>query len=127
MERWTKKQKEEYLKSQQQYIIKKINFIMKKYPSIKYNIKFRNGKSKTGGTILTTVETNFKTFIFSNSLIIALLPGELDNLIKHECAHAIIPETGHGEHFIKVCNKLKCSKRWQKGKVNNIQVYSNMR
>jgi ribulose 1,5-bisphosphate synthetase/thiazole synthase len=112
MERLTKKWKEEYLKLCQQHVIKKVTSIMKNYPSIKYNIKFRNGKRVTAGTIWTDTKTNFKTFIFSNYNIMILLPYELDNLIKHECAHAIIDETGHGEHFVKVCKKLKCSKKW---------------
>jgi|WetSurMetagenome_2_1015567.scaffolds.fasta_scaffold789223_2 hypothetical protein len=125
MERLTKKWKEEYLKSRQQHVIKKVTSIMQKYPLIKYNIKFRNGKLNTAGTILTDVKTKFKTFIFSNYIIMILLPYELDNLIKHECAHAIIDETGHGEKFTSVCKKLKCSKKWHSRKAN-MDVYGSL-
>jgi hypothetical protein len=125
MERLTKKWKEEHLKSRQQYVIKKVTSIMKKYPVIKYNIKFRNGKRSTAGTIWTDTKTKFKTFIFSNYIIMILLPYELDNLIKHECAHAIIDETGHGEHFVKVCKKLKCSKKWHFREAN-MDVYGEL-
>lgn len=109
----------EFLKSKQKYVIKKINTIMKPHPKIKYEIKFRNGKKNTFGTVLDDPKTNFKTFIFSNYWIQALLPYELDGLIKHECAHAISDtEHGHGKKFKTICNQLKCQKKWQSRKVN---------
>jgi hypothetical protein len=55
-----------FLESKQQYIIQKVTNIMKSHPSIRYEIKFRNGKMKTAGTILEDERTHFKTFVFSN-------------------------------------------------------------
>jgi predicted metal-dependent hydrolase len=115
----------DYLKSKQKYVIKKVNSIMKHYPSKKYEVRFRNGKVKTAGTVLQDTKTHFTTFVFSNYLIQAFYPYELDNLIKHECAHVISDDT-HGEKFKKICKKLKCSKKWQQKNIDKIDVYSNM-
>jgi len=116
----------EFLQLKQKYTITKVNAIMRYYPSEKYEIRFRNGKIKTAGTVLEDKKTHFKTFIFSNYWIQALLSHELDNLIKHECAHAISDMCGHGNRFIKICKKLKCSKKWQTSRTENINVYSSM-
>jgi hypothetical protein len=95
----------EFLKLKQQYVIKKVNDIMKSHPKIKYDIQFRSGKIKTAGTVLEDPKTHFKNFIFSNYWIQAFLKYELDGLIKHECAHAISDNT-HGNKFIMTCNKM---------------------
>jgi hypothetical protein len=55
------------------------------------------------------------------------LTYELNNLIKHECAHAIAPiHENHGNKFKKICKKLKCSKKWQSAIPEKISVYSSM-
>lgn len=115
----------DFLKMKQRYVINKVNSIMKSHPSIKYDIKFRDGKIKTAGTILEDPKTHFKTFVFSNYWIKAFFTYELTNLIKHECAHAI-SDSSHGEKFIQTCKKLGCSKKWQARKTDNIDVYAVM-
>jgi len=54
----------DFLKLKQKYIIKKINSIMKSHPSIRYEIRFRNGKRKTAGTVLEDPKTHFKHLYF---------------------------------------------------------------
>lgn len=116
----------EFLKRKQIFVINKITSIMKNYPQVKYDIKFRNGKKNTAGTILYDPKTHLNTFIFSNYWIVAMFTTELVNLIKHECAHAISDAVGHGEKFKKICNDLKCQKRWQTRSIKNMKVYGCM-
>ena len=116
---------DEFLKSKQLYVVRKINSIMKSYPRVKYDIKFRNGKQKTFGTVLQDPKTHFVNFVFSNYWIKALFTYELSNLIKHECAH-VISDDQHGKKFVEACKKLKCSKKWQVAKPENVDVYSSM-
>lgn len=118
---------EKLLKSKQKFVIQKVNSIMRSYPDIKYEIKFREGKRKTLGTVLDNPKTNFKTFIFSNYWLKALFTYELVGLIKHECAHAISDtERGHGKKFKKICSSLKCPKKWRTRAASNIDVYGEM-
>jgi hypothetical protein len=105
------------LKRRQQYVIKKVTTIMQPHAAIKYSIQFRDGKIKTAGTILEDVETQFKQFIFSNYWIQILSVRDLNDLIKHECAHAL-SHGGHGSDFKKICEKIKCSKKWQFAKTD---------
>jgi hypothetical protein len=114
-----------FLKMKQDYVIRKVRSIMKSYPSIKYDIRFRNGKVKTAGTVLTDPKTHFHNFVFSNYWIKAFFTYELLNLIKHECAHAITPG-GHGPKFVAVCKKLGCAAKWQHGIPTSIDVYASM-
>ena len=116
---------EAFLKSKQSYVVRKINSIMKSHPKIKYDIKFRSGKQKTFGTALQDSKTHFVNFIFSNYWIKALFTYELSNLIKHECAH-VIGDNTHGKKFVETCKKLKCSKKWQVAKPENVDVYASM-
>jgi hypothetical protein len=115
----------EFLKERQQYVIMKINVIMRLHPSKKYEIKFRNKKIKTAASVLQEVKSPyFITFIFSNYWIQKLVLYELENLIKHECAHAILNnEHGHGSKFAEVCKSLKCSKKWQARFTNQATVH----
>jgi hypothetical protein len=114
-----------FLKSKQQFVIKTINNIMRSYPNIKYNIKFREGKKNTPGTLLTDTITKEHTFVFSNYYLKALLTYELTNLIKHECAHAISGEQ-HTKQFKTISKKLHLPERWQHRKIKNIAIYNSM-
>ena len=116
----------EFLKMKQNYVIRKVHSIMKSYPSIKYDIRFRNGKVKTAGTVLIDPKTHFRNFVFSNYWIKAFFTHELLNLIKHECAHAIVHVGGHDIKFITACKKLNCASKWQRGTPTSIDVYAAM-
>ena len=116
-----------FLKSKQDYVIRKVNSIMRSHPSIKYDIRFRSGKVKTAGTVLTDPKTHFRNFVFSNYWIKAFFTYELLNLIKHECAHALTEkEGGHGPKFVATCKKIGCASKWQRGVPTSIDVYASM-
>ena len=115
-----------FLKMKQDYVVKKVHSIMKSHPSIKYDIRFRNGKVKTAGTVLIDPKTHFRNFVFSNYWIKAFFTHELLNLIKHECAHAIVHGGGHDAKFVTACKKLGCASKWQHGIPTSIDVYAAM-